>query len=106
MRRPPPRVHSRLDQRLSEASSVSEELVDLREEVAHLQARCEEAERSLATEVDLRTTAEANVTRSNEDFYTMSDSNQSLRSENEGLVDRIRDLWTLPSLGKRMFYSS
>ncbi|OWY92838.1 hypothetical protein PHMEG_00037992, partial [Phytophthora megakarya] len=109
MRRPPPRVHSRLD--LSEASSVSEvlaatiapyrlppheseELVDLRDEVARLQARCEEAERSLATEVDLRTTAEANVTRSNEDFYTMSDSNQSLRSENEGLVDRIRDLDT------------
>ncbi|OWY97863.1 hypothetical protein PHMEG_00031500 [Phytophthora megakarya] len=42
--------------------------------------------------MDLRTTAEANVTRPNEDFYTMSDSNQSLRSENEDLVDRIRDL--------------
>ncbi|OWZ08980.1 LOW QUALITY PROTEIN: hypothetical protein PHMEG_00018390 [Phytophthora megakarya] len=107
MRQPLPRVHSRLDQRLDEASSVSEvlaatiapyrlppheseELIDLR--TRWLGFRRDEAEHSLATEVGLRTTAEANDTRSNEDFYTMPDSSQSLRSPNEHLVDRIRDL--------------
>ncbi|OWZ17592.1 hypothetical protein PHMEG_0008455 [Phytophthora megakarya] len=74
IRQPPPRVHSRLDQRLDEALPVpevlaatiapyrfppheSEELIDLRDEVARLHTRCEEAQRSLATEVDLRITS-------------------------------------------------
>ncbi|OWZ07492.1 hypothetical protein PHMEG_00020108 [Phytophthora megakarya] len=77
-----PRVHSRLDQRLDEGSSVSEvlaatiapyrlppheseELIDLRDEVDRLQTRCYEAERR---------------------------TNQSPRSENEDFDDRISDL--------------
>ncbi|OWY95067.1 hypothetical protein PHMEG_00035034, partial [Phytophthora megakarya] len=108
-RQPPARVNSYLDQRLDSASTVQEvltagmaphrlppqeadELVRLRDEVSRLQTRCEDAERSLANEVQRRTAAEADSVRSTEDFYTIHDSNQDLRTENEELVARIREL--------------
>ncbi|OWY99526.1 LOW QUALITY PROTEIN: hypothetical protein PHMEG_00029458 [Phytophthora megakarya] len=67
-------------------------LVRLRDEVSRLQTRCEDAERGLANEVQLRIAAEADSVRSTEDFYTMHDANQDLRTENEELVARIREL--------------
>ncbi|OWY98613.1 hypothetical protein PHMEG_00030579 [Phytophthora megakarya] len=108
-RQPPARVNSFLDQRLDSASTVQEvlaaavashwlppqeadELVRLRDEVSRLQTRCEDAERGLANEVQLRTAAEADSVRSTEDFYTIHDANQDLRTENEELVARIREL--------------
>ncbi|OWZ14222.1 LOW QUALITY PROTEIN: hypothetical protein PHMEG_00012334, partial [Phytophthora megakarya] len=108
-RQPPTRVNSFLDQRLDSASTVQEvltagvaphrlppqeadELVRLRDEVSRLQTRCEDAERGLANEVQLRTAAEADSVRSTEDFYTMHDANQSVRTENEELVAHIREL--------------
>ncbi|OWZ01273.1 LOW QUALITY PROTEIN: hypothetical protein PHMEG_00027377 [Phytophthora megakarya] len=108
-RQPPARVNSYLDQRLDSASTVKEvltaavaahrlppqeadELVRLRDEVSRLQTRCEDAERGLANEVQLRTAAVADSVRSTEDFYTMHDANQDLRTENEKLVARIREL--------------
>ncbi|OWZ02188.1 LOW QUALITY PROTEIN: hypothetical protein PHMEG_00026295 [Phytophthora megakarya] len=82
---PPARVNSFLDQRLDSASTVQEvltaavaphrlppqeadELIRLRDEVSHLQTRCENAERGLANEVQLRTATEAESVRSTEDF--------------------------------------
>ncbi|OWY90824.1 hypothetical protein PHMEG_00040870, partial [Phytophthora megakarya] len=108
-RQPPARINSYLDQRLDSASTVQEvlaaavaphrlppqeadELIRLRDEVSRLQTRCEDAERGLANEVQLRTAAEADSVRSTEDFYTMHDANQDLRTENEELVARIREL--------------
>ncbi|OWY99760.1 hypothetical protein PHMEG_00029185 [Phytophthora megakarya] len=75
-RQPPARVNSFLDQRLDGASTAQEvltaavaphrlppqeadELIRLRDEVSRLQTRCEDAERGLANEVQLRTAAEA-----------------------------------------------
>ncbi|OWY96045.1 hypothetical protein PHMEG_00033789 [Phytophthora megakarya] len=108
-RQPPARVNSYLDQRLDSASTVQEvlaaavaphrlppeeadELARLRDKVSRLQTRCEDAERGLANDVQLRTSAEADSVRSTEDFYTMHDANQELRMENEELVARIREL--------------
>ncbi|OWY96889.1 hypothetical protein PHMEG_00032726 [Phytophthora megakarya] len=70
----------------------ADELVRLKDEVSRLQTRCEDAERGLANEVQLRTAAEADSVRSTEDFYTIHDANQDLRTENEELVARIREL--------------
>ncbi|OWZ23031.1 reverse transcriptase [Phytophthora megakarya] len=103
-----PYHESVLDRRLDSASTLaevltaavapchlpaheSEELTDLRNEVSVLQARCDDAERGLATEVQLRTKAEADNVRANEDFYTMNNSNGSLHEENAALATRIRD---------------
>ncbi|OWZ02878.1 hypothetical protein PHMEG_00025487, partial [Phytophthora megakarya] len=69
----------------------ADESVRLRDEVSRLQTRCEDAERGLANEVQLRTATEADSVRSTEDFYTMHDANQDLCTENEELV-RIREL--------------
>ncbi|OWY93279.1 hypothetical protein PHMEG_00037386 [Phytophthora megakarya] len=108
-RQPPARINSYLDQRLDSASTVQEvltaavahhrlppqeadELIRLRDEVSRLQTRCEDAERGLANEVQLRTVVEADCVRSTEDFYTMHDANQDLCTENEELVARIREL--------------
>ncbi|OWZ18624.1 hypothetical protein PHMEG_0007258 [Phytophthora megakarya] len=108
-RQSPPRVNFYLDQRLNSASTVQEvmtaavaphrlppqeadELVHLRDELSRLQTRCEDAERDLANEVQLRTAAEPDSVRSTEDFYTIHDANQDLRTENEELVARIREL--------------
>ncbi|OWZ11958.1 hypothetical protein PHMEG_00014950 [Phytophthora megakarya] len=108
-RQPPARVNSYLDQHLDSASTVQEvlaaavaahrlppqeadELVRLRNEVARSQTRCEDAERGLANEVQLRTGAETDSVRSTENFYTIHDANQDLRTENEELVTRIREL--------------
>ncbi|OWZ15133.1 LOW QUALITY PROTEIN: hypothetical protein PHMEG_00011275 [Phytophthora megakarya] len=67
------------------------ELVRLRDEVSRLQTRCEDAERDLADEGQLRTAAEADSVRTTENFYTVHDANQDLRTENEVLVTRIRE---------------
>ncbi|OWZ00149.1 hypothetical protein PHMEG_00028728, partial [Phytophthora megakarya] len=102
-RQHPARVNSLLDQRLDSASTVQEvlaaavaphrlpsqeddELVRLRDEVSRLQTRCEDAERGLANEVQLRTAAEADSVRSTEDFYTMHDANQDLRTRSWSLA--------------------
>ncbi|OWY99366.1 hypothetical protein PHMEG_00029635, partial [Phytophthora megakarya] len=95
VRQPPLRVDSHLDRRLNSPSTVSEAVVaphqlppheaegltELREEVSRLQTRCENAE----------TSAEADLVRANEDFYSVHDSNQVLRAENEDLVGCVRD---------------
>ncbi|OWZ19348.1 hypothetical protein PHMEG_0006426 [Phytophthora megakarya] len=108
-RQPPARVNSYLDQRLDSASTVqavlaaavaphrpppqeADELVRLTDEVCRLQTRCEDTERGVADEVQLRTAAEADSVRSTEAFYTVHDVNQDLRTENEELVARIREL--------------
>ncbi|OWZ11633.1 hypothetical protein PHMEG_00015319 [Phytophthora megakarya] len=57
----------------------SDELGDLRE-VARLQTWCEVAKRNLANEVDLRSTAETNITRTIDDFYTRSDCKQNFQT--------------------------
>ncbi|OWY93026.1 hypothetical protein PHMEG_00037724, partial [Phytophthora megakarya] len=100
-RQPPARANSYLGRRLDSASTVQEvlvaavdphrlppqeadELVRLRDEVSRLQTRCEDAERGLA---------EVDGVRSTEDFYTVHDANQDLRTENEELVTCIRELY-------------
>ncbi|OWZ18571.1 hypothetical protein PHMEG_0007315 [Phytophthora megakarya] len=55
--------------------------------VSRLPARCENAEQDLVKETPLRPTAEADLVRANEVFFSVHDSNQVLRAENEGLVD-------------------
>ncbi|OWZ07147.1 LOW QUALITY PROTEIN: hypothetical protein PHMEG_00020501 [Phytophthora megakarya] len=86
-RQPPARINSYLDQRLDKVLTRAvaphrlppqedDELVRLRDEVSRLQARCENFERDFANEVQLRTAAVAD----------------SLRTENEELVARIREL--------------
>ncbi|OWZ02680.1 hypothetical protein PHMEG_00025717 [Phytophthora megakarya] len=112
-RQPPARINSYLAQPLDSASTVQEvltaavapyrlppqeadELIRLRDEVSRLQTRCEDAERGLTNEVQLRTAAEADRVRSTEDFYTMHDANQDLRTENGELVARIRELELRP----------
>ncbi|OWZ15530.1 hypothetical protein PHMEG_00010807 [Phytophthora megakarya] len=108
-RQPPARVNSCLNQRLDSASTVQEvlvaavaphrlppqeadELVRLRNEVSRIQIRCEDAERDLANETQLRTAAEADSVRSTKDFYTFHDANEDLRTENVELVACIREL--------------
>ncbi|OWY99834.1 hypothetical protein PHMEG_00029095 [Phytophthora megakarya] len=104
-RQPPARVNSFLDQRLDSASTIQEvltaavtphrlppqeadELVRLKDEVSRLQTRCEDAERGLANEVQLRTATEADSVRSTEDFYTIHDANQDLRNRERGIAMR------------------
>ncbi|OWY97377.1 hypothetical protein PHMEG_00032107 [Phytophthora megakarya] len=104
-RQPPARINSYLDSAVTVQEVLTAavaphrlppqeagELVRLRDEVSRLQTRCEDAERGLANEVQLRTAAETDSVRSTEDFYTMHDANQDLRTENEELVARIREL--------------
>ncbi|OWZ00551.1 hypothetical protein PHMEG_00028228 [Phytophthora megakarya] len=106
VRNPPAQVDSVLDRCLNSASTLpeilttavaphrlpahmSEELIDLRNEVLALQAFCVDAERGLATQ--LRTKAESDCVRANEEVYAMNDSNGTRREENETLVSCIRN---------------
>ncbi|OWZ17545.1 hypothetical protein PHMEG_0008496 [Phytophthora megakarya] len=73
----------------SSAGHEAEELPELREEVSRLLTRCENAERDFVSKTQLRTSAEAALVHANDDFYSVRDSSQVLRAENEDLVDLI-----------------
>ncbi|OWZ08850.1 LOW QUALITY PROTEIN: hypothetical protein PHMEG_00018548 [Phytophthora megakarya] len=107
-RQSPARVDSYLDRLLDNSSTFSEvlaaatapyrllphdadEITSLREDVSNLQARCEDAERGLASEASLWTATEADSVRATEDFYSVH-ANQLLRAESEDLITRIREL--------------